>query len=99
MMFRASSERALCGTLTLGIGWREASAGGAEMLRVVLSAGDLARVRIRANGPVAEALLSLTVLHGPRDLLFGGWRQAVLRGQPQWIRPLTEVMGSCCTLD
>jgi DNA-binding transcriptional ArsR family regulator len=69
------------------------------MLRFVFATEDLARIRMPTLGPVAEALLSLAALHRPDELLRGGWRRAVLRDQPRWAHPLTEVVGPCCSLD
>jgi DNA-binding transcriptional ArsR family regulator len=51
------------------------------MLRLRLSAADLARVRLRGTlGPVAETVLALRALGSPRDAaLLGEWRRRVGR--------------------
>ncbi|MFI0740747.1 helix-turn-helix domain-containing protein [Streptomyces sp. NPDC021100] len=63
------------------------------MLRVHLTAGDLARVRFAPRpAPLQELNAALSMLVQPRDaLLFGRWRHRVLRTLPAAAEPLADL--------
>ncbi len=63
------------------------------MLRIHLTADDLARVRVSVLGALAEAQLSLRVLKRQDNAaLFGGWRETARKGLPSSTAPLARFL-------
>jgi DNA-binding transcriptional ArsR family regulator len=71
------------------------------VLRIHLTAEDLARVRVGASwGPLAETVFSVAALSGRRpNVLIDGWREAVMDSLGERARPLLALLGPFAELD
>jgi DNA-binding transcriptional ArsR family regulator len=73
----------------------ELRASGGGVLRVHFTQEDLVRVRVVSTyGPLVEAMFGFRALRmGELGAVPELWRRRVMRSQPRWAAPLSEVMG------